>query len=192
MYLLAASLAAAAAPAPPVEVLSREVALARHDRAPIEVRCNRTRRACRGVLTLGVAQCSSEPVAIQGCQLPVGRRRFAIPPGATRTVVVPRARPAEHVADGADSVTVRATPFLRRRARAWTTRWTRSVRLVAPAAVPRPSLPLELRAGDRHPFRLTGCGATSCVELGGEATLDRDHTRDPRPICRLRPLTAAL
>lgn len=141
---LAAALAALAAGSPaPVEVVSDEVVLARHDRAPIAVRCNRRRRACRGVLVLGIERCSGHPVAQPGCQLAIGRRRFAIAARSTGTVTVRRALPAEYTADGPEEVVVRATPHLRRPGR------SRRVRLVAPPELPRPELRPGLRMAER-------------------------------------------
>jgi hypothetical protein len=148
LMLLVAAALAAASPAPPVEVVSREVTLRRHDVAPIEVRCNRTRRPCRGVLVLGVAQCGG-PALDPDCQIPVGRRRFAIRARTTRTVFVHRSRPAEHAAAGPDSVVVRATPSIGRRAPTRRTRWTREVRLVAPSSVPRPVAGPRLQRAER-------------------------------------------
>lgn len=259
MYLAAAVLAAAS-PAP-VEVVSQEVVLARHDRARVVLRCNRSGRPCRGVLTLGVPRCGG-PALDPRCLVPLGRRSFAIGARATRRVVVPRNVAGEHVAGRPDALVVHAAPSLRRRAPARITRPTREVRLVAPASLARPALALELRfaerlvhdrhavrfeaaaprgttsvtvqldgrsaelhprgsgpyvvgrrsfavagtiwhgelpvaegelrAGERVRYRLLACDDAGCTETPGEITLGRDRSRDPQPICRLRPLTAVV
>ena len=147
MMLAAAAVALSAAAPAPVEVVSRNVALPRHDRAPIDVRCHHRRRACRGVLILGLPDCPSEPALDPRCQAELGRRRFAIPPGRTRTVVVPRAPGREHAVTRSDAMGVLATPYLGRRSFARTGARTRWVRLVPPAA--RPALALELRVAKR-------------------------------------------
>lgn len=151
MELAAAVLAlAAASPAPPaVAVVSREVALTRPDEAPIELRCNRTKRTCRGVLVVAIERCSGYPVAIEDCHIPLGRRRFAIGPRRTATVVVPRMRAQEFRANGAEDVVVTATPYRKGERVDRTTRWTRHVTLVASPELPRPELSPHLRAAQR-------------------------------------------
>lgn len=148
MELAAAAVALAAAAPAPVEVVSSDVVLARHDRAPIEVRCNRTRRACRGILVVAIERCDHHP-ALPGCQIPLGRRRFAIAPRRSATVTVRRTRVEELRANGPEEVVVTATPYLQGVTPRRMTRWTRRVALVASPSLPRPELAPELRAAQR-------------------------------------------
>jgi hypothetical protein len=194
LCLLVVLAGAAPADAAPVKVVSHAEVLDRAGVAPIAIRCRRAHRACRGSVTLGVPQ-RHLPVACSTCLLDVGAARFLIPAGRTRAVTVRRAGPAD-VSDAADSWDVVAVARLRgeKLSRTEAARRHRSVRLEAPAALPRPAVPLALvdvvsrwgldsqRDDDALRFRVRTPRATGAVRVeirGRTVDLHPDMTEGP-------------